>query len=143
MIRLVSAMLALAMLAGCATPMYRAPDVRHAAVLKIDNQLGQNAGAGGGWMASASGAARAGIFTIDGERLDEQGGEESTTLRPGKHEIQIFADSAGILRFGTFVMQAVQGEEYVVRVRKGDTTSYQAEVVNAARPDVIMQEVDF
>lgn len=147
MIRLVSAVLALAMLAGCATPMYSAPDAEDAAKLRIENLLDEGkAGddAANGWVMPAMNApSRAGLFTVDGERLEEQGGDNSALLVPGKREIQIFADDAGVLRFGTFTLKVQEGDEYIVRVRKGNEASYVAEVVNANAPDTIVKEVNF
>lgn len=147
MIRLVSAVLALAVLAGCSTPMYRAPAAGEAAVLQIENLLDEGKGddaAAGGWVTPAMNTpSRAGFFTIDGERLEEQGGDERALLRPGKHEIQIFADDAGVLRFGTFTLKVDAGDKYLVRIRKGTEASYQAEVVHAAAPEKTVKEVNF
>lgn len=135
-------------LTACATGMYSAPDADSAAVVTVENLLSKEVeqqNTAGGWtMPSMNVPARTGLFTVDGDRLDEQGGDQRALLTPGRHQIQIFADDKGVLRFKKFSLKVKEGHEYVVRVMGHEGADrYRAEVVDTAAPDEIIKEVTF
>ena len=139
-----------ALIAGCAgrTAMYDAPDKdADVAVVGVDNQITEESSGGeGGWQAPGSSqGTRAGVFKVDGERTNEMGGEDKARLRPGKHSIEVFADSAGSLRFGELEYKFEAGKTYSVRLYRNKTedTDYRAELVNTANPDTVLEEVNF
>lgn len=147
--RNIIALCALVLLSACSTTgMYDAPDADNAAVIKIENFI--NAGSQDqsqkGWvMPGANTATKVGLFTIDGDRLDETGGDQQVTVAPGKHSVQIFADGGGALRFKKFSLKVSAGSEYVVRINKSGSadSNYIAHVIDAAEPDQIIKEVAF
>lgn len=139
------------LIAGCAgrTAMYDAPDENaEVAVVGVDNQIsGDSAGdSGNSWQAPGSDqGTRAGVFKVDGERTNEMGGEDKARLRPGKHSIEVFADSGGSLRFGALEYKFEAGKTYSVRLYRNKTedTDYRAELINTANPDDVLEEVNF
>lgn len=143
------ALCALVLLSACATTgMYDAPSGDDVAVIRIQNEMDSGAsqqGQGGWVMPGANTAPKVGLFTIDGERLDETGGDQKVKVEAGKHRVEIFADGGGALRFKKFSLKVEAGGDYLVRVNRaaGDDASFTAQVVDAAAPDVVIKEVAF
>lgn len=140
-----------ALIAGCGrTAMYDAPDAdAEVAVVGVEDHISTDdtdASDGGGWQApGTSEGTRAGVFKVDGERTNEMGGEEKARLHPGEHSIEVFADSAGSLRFGSLEYKFQAGKTYSVRLyrNKTENTDYRAELVDTAQPDQVLEEVNF
>jgi hypothetical protein len=86
-----------------------------------------------------------GVFKVDGERTNEMGGNEKARLRGGEHTIQVYADKSGSLRFGDVTYEFKAGTTYDIRIysNKSDATDYRAELVNTAKPDQVLEEVEF
>ena len=148
--RTLVALLALLFMTACAsTGMYSAPSGETAATIRIESKIDtgkQDGPAAGGWvMPGASAGTKVGLFTIDGDRLDESGGDQQVKVDEGKHSVQIFADDGAALRFKKFKLNAESGAEYVVKIttNEGGDSNYKAQVYNAAAPDTIIKEVTF
>ncbi len=143
------ALCALLFLTACATTgMYDAPTGDDVAVIRIENLIdaGADSQAQGGWvMPGASMATKVGLFTVDGDRLDETGGDQQVKVEPGKRSVQIFADGGGALRFKKFSFKAVAGGKYTVRVSRNSDAeaTFTARLVEAAAPDTVIKEVSF
>lgn len=139
----------LLLVSACAsTGMYSAPNGDDVAIIKIESQMDASveSEAQGGWVTpGASTALKVGLFTIDGERLDETGGDKYVSVSEGKHKVQIFADGGGALRFKKFSLTVKAGGEYLVRVKRGSEAAagFKAEVFDMAAPDTVMKEVAF
>ena len=118
MLRLLSlSLVSVLMLSGCAsTGMYDAPTGEQAATLSVDNQLSAPTAQGedAGWQMPTSSEAKASLFKVDGERITEQAGAQSVQIEAGKHSVEVFADQAGILRFGKFRHNFAQGGIYQI-----------------------------
>ena len=134
-------------LAGCAsTGMYDAPGGEGLAVLTVDNQLIVPAedAADSGWQMPTSSEAKASLFKVDGERISEQAGAESVQLEPGKHSIEVFADQAGVLRFGKFRYTFEENGSYQLRIKAaGGNDDYTLELIESAAPDAILKTKNF
>jgi predicted small lipoprotein YifL len=142
----------LAMVAGCGrTAMYDAPDSDDVvAVIQIANHIGEGkeeaSDDAGGWqMPVASAPARAGVFKVDGERTNEMGGDAEARLKPGEHTIQVFADDAGVLRFGDITWNFKGDKTYVIHVYSSDNaeSDYRGELVEQSNPDKVLTKVNF
>ena len=148
MLRLLSlSLVSVLMLAGCAsTGMYDAPTGEQAATLSVDNQLSAPTAQGedAGWQMPTSSEAKASLFKVDGERIAEQAGAQSVQIEAGKHSVEVFADQAGILRFGKFRHNFVQGGIYQVRISAAEgKKDYTLELVKASAPDDVLVTKDF
>ena len=148
--RILFALCSLMMIASCASNgLYQSPDAESAAVIKIENLIdkdGVDAAAPTGWVApGASMKTKVGLFAVDGDRLDEMGGDQKVSVEPGKRNIQIFADGGGALRFKKIKMKFSAGSEYIIRVKKNaeEESKFIAEVIEASAPNAIIKEVTF
>ena len=143
MLRLLSlSLVSVLMLSGCAsTGMYDAPTGEQAATLSVDNQLSAPTAQGedAGWQMPTSSEAKASLFKVDGERITE-----SVQIEAGKHSVEVFADQAGILRFGKFRHNFAQGGIYQVRISAAEgKKDYTLELVKASAPDDVLVTKDF
>lgn len=143
-------LLVVALSSACAsTGMYSQPSGSDVAVIEVQNLLDQAAeqeadGAGGWQMPGMATASRTGVFTVDGDRVDESGGEKVVNVDAGKRAIQLFADDGGMLRFKKFSMTFEEGAEYVIKVMRNDgSKNFRATVANKAAPDTVLKEVTF
>ena len=134
-------------LAGCAsTGMYDAPSGDGLATLSIDNQLAAPAeeSADSGWQMPTSSEAKASLFKVDGERISEQAGVDSVQLEPGKHAIEVFADQAGILRFGKFRYTFIENGTYQLRIKAANgNEDYALELIEVSAPETVLKSKNF
>ncbi|MDF1780628.1 MAG: hypothetical protein P1U67_04980 [Alcanivoracaceae bacterium] len=148
--RILFALCSLMMITACASNgLYQSPDAESAAVIKIENlidQGGADASAPTGWVAPGSAMkTKVGLFAVDGDRLDETGGDQKVSVKAGKRNVQIFADGGGALRFKKISMKFSAGSEYMIRVKKNaeEESKFIAEVIEASAPNTIIKEVTF
>jgi hypothetical protein len=143
-------LLVVALTSACAsTGMYSTPSGSDTATVEVENLLDTGTqeateGATGWQMPGMAAASRVGVFTVDGDRVDESGGDKMVTLDAGEHTIQLFADDGGMLRFKKFSMTFEEGAEYVIKVMRNDgKKNFRATVANKAAPETVLEEVSF